>query len=240
MLKYATIVIFILLAVVFYYFSFAETDSSQIFLTVSTFLFAIFAGFFIARQGSRYSQIRDQITTFDGEMSSTYRCFGHLSQSSQEQVKKIITTHYQTIVEKKAWDYHFTHKSNTLTAINQLLHQETDKKNLKSLQHLAVQRILVSLEKCQIARKSMIALHQERIPKFQWIVIYILAIILLTTLSLIPSQHLLIASILKAAFATLIFSVLILLNNFDRLQFFEKTIGEKSAQDILNIFSGKR
>ena len=61
---------------------------SQVFLTIATFSFTIFTGFFIARQGNRYSRVRDQITTFAGEMSSLYRVFGHFGPKVQEEAKK--------------------------------------------------------------------------------------------------------------------------------------------------------
>lgn len=119
MLKYLAIILFIVLSTVYYFISFGANNSSQIFLTISTFLFAIFAGFFISRQGSRYSAIRDQIAKFDGEMSSIFRQFGHLSIKAQDKAKEIIKKHYQKILTNKAWDYHFLHKSNTITSLHE-------------------------------------------------------------------------------------------------------------------------
>lgn len=240
MLKYFTILIFAGLSLSYYFIPFGAEDLSQVFLSISTFLFAIFTGFFIARQGRRYSAIRDRITQFDGEMSSIYRQFGHLSSQSQEEVKKIIKNHYGLILENKAWDYHFVNKSSTLISIHELIERTTKDQKLPTLKNFAVQRILVALQTLQGTRKSMVALHSERIPKFQWVLVYFLAAILLSTVSVIPSHLLLFGAILKAAFGSAVIFVIILLHEFDRLRFFEKTIGEHSAQDILDIFSGKK
>ena len=139
MLKYIAVIIFLVLSSVYYLIPFNTSESSQIFLSVSTFLFAIFTGFFIARQGKRYSSIRDQITKFDGEMSSIYRQFGHLG--------KINSKHYKLILEKQAWDYHFVNKSTTLIAIHELVEKTTKNKKLASLKNLALQRILFGLER---------------------------------------------------------------------------------------------
>jgi hypothetical protein len=215
-------------------------ESQNIFLTIATFLFAIFTGFFIARQGKRYSTIRDQITNFDGEMSAIFRNFGHFSKNTQEKAKKIIKNHYTKILNNKAWDYQFTHKSTTLVSLHELCEKTTKNKALPSLQHLALQRILEALRNLQKIRKNMISLHNERIPAFQFVLVYFLAIILLITVSIIPSTQYLLGSILKGAFSSSIIFVIILLHEFDRLKFFEGTIGENSAQDILNIFAGKR
>ncbi len=240
MMKYLTIIIFLVLSIVYYFTSFGSEDYSQVFLTISTFLFAIFTGFFISRQGMRYSAIREQITKFDGEMSSIYRKFGHLGKEPQESVKEIIHDHYEKILTHGAWDYHFVNPSNTITACHQLLESTTKEKSLQTLQSFATQRILVSLENLQVARKSMVALHQERIPRFQWVLVYFLAAVLLIAVSTIQTEGFLLGSILKGAFSSSALFVVILLNAFDKLRFFEGTIGEKSAMDILEIFTGKK
>ena len=239
-LKFLVLVIFIGLSTTYYFIPLKIENSSQIFLTIATFLFAILTGFFISRQGSRYSSIRDQITKFDGEMSSIFRQFGHLGLNAQTKAKKIIKDHYTKIINNKSWDYHFIHKSNTLTFFHQLSESVAKDKPLPSLKHLALQRVLTALESLQVVRKKMIALHNERIPIFQWILIYFLAIILLIAVSVIPSQQFLLGAILKGAFGSTIIFILILLYKFDKLKFFEGTMGEKSAQDILDIFEGKK
>ena len=240
MLKYLAIIIFAAFLVLYFFFPFGSEDYSQVFLTISTFLFAIFTGFFISRQGKRYSNIRDQITKFDGEMSSMYRQFGHLGQSAQNEAKKIIKNHYETILANQAWDYHFVNPSVTITSLHKLSEEVIKDKSLPSLKHLALQRILTALETLQVVRKNMIALHTERIPRFQWVLVYFLAIILFVAVSTIPSAGFVLGTLLKSAFASSVIFVVILLSQFDRLKFFEGTIGESSAKDVLDIIEGRK
>ena len=237
---YLTPFIFIFLSILYFYIPFGYLDYYKTLLTISTFLFSIFTGFFISRQGSRYSDIRDRITEFDGIMSSLYRQTRHLGKEAQEKIKKIIEKHYKQIIKNQAWDYNFTHKSTTLTDVHNLLEKTVGEKKLPSLGHAAINRIMAGLLILQQIRKSMIALHKERIPQFQWILLYFLAAVLFLSLSMMPTQGLVYASLLKGAFASSIIFVFVLLKKFDRLDFFEKTIGEESAQDILDIFSGKK
>lgn len=243
MLKYITVIIFVgLLALYFFAAPISGIDIalSRTFLTIATFLFAIFTGFFISRQGIRYSSIRDQITTFDGSMSAMYRFAGHLGDEFQGEVKKIIKNHYETILQNKAWDWHFNHKSTTISSIHFLLEEKIKDQALPTLRNFAVQRILINLRALQVARKNMVALHTERIPSFQWVLIIFLAAMLLVTVSTIPSFQFFLGALLKAAFGTAVIFVVILLNELDKLRFFEGMMGERSAQDILDIFSGKR
>lgn len=240
MLIFFILIFFIGSSVLCYLINFNYIESYQVFLTVSTFLFATFTGFFISRQGKRYTNIRNQITSFDGEMSGIYRQFGHLDKEAQKKTKKIIASHYKIILENKAWDYHFMNKSTTLISINNLLDETAENKSLKSLKNLALREILCSLQRLQVIRKKMIALHNERIPMFQWIIVIFLAIVLVVSLLAIPSQYLVVSSLLKGSFATAIISVLILLDRLNRLKFFNDTVGEESAQDVLNIFAGNK
>lgn len=228
------------LTVLYYFFDLPVLPSEQLFLTIATFLFAIFTGFFIARQGNRYSAIRDRIAQFDGELSSINRHFAHFGAPAQRAVQGIIKKHYQAILNHHAWDYHFTHKTTTLTDIHTLAQRVAGTKPLPSLKHLALQRILTGLEVCQISRKGMVALHRERIPLFQWTLVYFLGAILLMTISTIYSQGELVASVFKAASGSAVILVIALLHEFDQLHFFEGIVGKKSAQDILDIMSGRR
>lgn len=239
-LKYFSVVLFVVLIFLYYFIAFFTQEIDKVFLTIATFLFAIFAGFFISRQGSRYSSIREKIATFDGNMSTIYRVSGHLGTDAQAQVGEIIKAHYQKILEAKAWDYHFTHKSSTLTSLHGIMEKTVGGKALVSLQNMALAQIFGSLRDAQLVRKNMVALYQERIPRFQWVLISFLAVILLLVLLSIPSYHALFNSLLKSAFTYAIIVVVILLYQLDRLQFFEGTIGETSAQDVVSIIDGKK
>lgn len=240
MLKYLVIIIFVAFLILYFFFPFGSEDYSQVFLTISTFLFAIFTGFFISRQGRRYSAIRDHITRFDGEMSALYRQCGHLGSDVQEEASEILKDHYSRILTNRAWDFHFVNPSNTLTSLHQLAERKTKDQPLQSLKHLALQRVLTALEVAQVTRKGMIALYHERIPKFQWALVYFLTFILFIAVSTIPSVGFLLSTVLKSAFASSVIFVVILLSQFDQLKFFEGTIGENSAKDVLDILKGEK
>lgn len=239
-LKYLIFIVFIGVSFLSYFYLFGGKEVDKTFLTISTFLFSIFTGFFISRQGTRYMTIREKIANFDGNMSAIYRGSGHLGVDIQNKIGEIIKKHYEAIIENKAWDYHFTHKSSTITSIHGILEESLKDQALTSLKNDIVIRITTALHDVQLIRKNMVALYQERTPFFQWLLIGILGLILLITLMTIPSQGYLLGSLLKGAFGASVISVLILLLQLDRLQFFEGTMGENSASDVVNIIAGKK
>jgi len=165
--KYGIILLYIIIFVFFYYYPIQIKTVNNIFLTISTFLFTIFTGFFISRQGSRYTKIREIVANFDGEMSALYRYAGYFSKDFSEKIGSIIKKHYQTILDHNAWDYHFVNKSETITNIHEVMQNSLKDQNLPSLTNQAVTNIFRSLGNLQMLRKQMIMLHQEHIPKFE-------------------------------------------------------------------------
>lgn len=231
--------VFALLTVAYHFLSpRIESDTGGLLLTISSFLFAIFTGFFMSRQSERYSAIREYIADFDGSLTALYRNFGHLSKDLQDRAADIIRRHYEAIVKNKAWDWHFVNKSNTITSLHGVLDDTAPIDTSHALKAQAVEGVRIALDRLQVVRKNMVTLHVERIPHFQWTLIYILAAILLTSISGIPSS--IFGSVLKGAFGTSVLLILMLLNDFDRLKFFEGAIGTSSAQDILGILEGKK
>lgn len=233
------LIIFIILSVVFYIFPFKSDLDFKLFLTIATFLFAIFSGFFIARQGTRYGAIRDVLTKFDGNMSFIYRASSHFGKE-QKEIEEILRKHYTPILELKAWHYPFTHKTTTITDLHSFCQKVVGEKNLASLQSAVLTQIMISLRECQGLRKNMVALYVERIPRLQWLLLSLLVVVILSNLLMFSSYFEFLSSLLKGVFGTILVFVLIFLRKLDRLEFFEGVIGENSARDVLNIIEGKR
>lgn len=232
--------LFIFITYIYYNYSFGAGNTDKIFITITTFFFSIFTGFFITRQGNRYTKIREIISTFDGKMSGAYRVAGNLSPSVQNKIGVIISDHYKKIIETKMWNYHFVNKSNTISSIHKVLEDEVGNNKQETLRNQSVGRILANIGDCQVLRKNMIMLFQERIPSFQWFLICFFVIILLSAISVIPSFGFLLGSALKSAFVISILSVVIILRNLDNLHLFENFIGENSARDVVDLIEGNK
>lgn len=238
--QFSIIVFFLLLAFAYYLIPDDKIIVDKTFLSLSTFLFAIFAGFFISRQGTRYSDIRRLMADFDGTMSSTYRAAGHFDEETQKEVGEIIIAHYKPILESGEWDYSFTHKTSTLTNLNLLFNKSIKEKGMEGIKGPAITRIFLGFHGAQLIRKNLVSLREERVPGFQWILIYIITIVLFLAVSAIPSKSLIIGSLIKSAFISSIFVVIIMLKKLDKLELFEGNIGAHSAEDVINIIEGKK
>lgn len=231
---------FIVLTFVYYFIPDLNLNVDKVFLTLSTFLFTILAGFFVSRQSSRYSDIRRMMADFDGIMSSVYRNSSYFGEDTQKEVGEIIVAHYKPIIESKEWDYSFTHKTSTITNLHNLLKKTVSEKGTDGIKGSVAGNIVSALHSAQLIRKNMVSLREERVPSFQWFLIYVITIVLFMAVSIIPSVGLLTGSVIKSAFIVSVFVVIMMLKKLDKLQLFEGAIGAHSAQDVIDIINNKK
>ena len=221
------------------FFDLSSYQLDKVYLTVSTFLFSIFNGFFISRQSSRYSEIRSNLSRFDADMSIVFRESSHLTKEEHTYFGEIIRGYYLSIIKSKDWAYYFTHKSTLLTSLHVYL-EKCGEVSMDKVRGESIRKILGVLDDIQIIRKVLVSLKEETIPGFQQFFIYLLAVILFLAVMTLPSQGLVLAALLKSVYMITIITVVILLKKFDNLTLFEGTIGEHSARDVLSIIDGEK
>jgi hypothetical protein len=213
-------------------------ELDRAFLTTSTFLFSIFTGFFISQQVSRFNAVRESVTAFDGKLSNIYRTSAHISSELQNAMGERIVRHYTEILNAQQWDLHYNNRSTTLTDLHALLDTYVTEEDVTKLANQSLGSIIKGLEECQGLRKRILALREERIPNEQWLLIGFFALVLLLSVTTLPSQGLLFPAIMKSAFFASVSAVLIILYRLTNLQFSETLMGEISARDVLAIIRG--
>lgn len=222
------------------YVDFAGYQIDRVYLTVSTFLFSVFNGFFISRQSNRYTEIRNGLSRFDANMSIIFRESTHLSKDEHETITRMIREYYSTALKHKDWSYYyFTHKSTLITQLHEYV-QVCANNGLDGLRGEVLKNILRTLDDVQVTRKLLVSLKEETIPKLQQFFIYVLALILFLAILTLPSKGLVLASLIKSVYIISVITVVVLLKKFDNLTLFEGTIGDHSAKDVLSIIDGKR
>ena len=238
-LTLSLLVLFVLFFFFNGFFDFSNSQLDKIYLTVSTFLFSIFNGFFISRQSSRYSEIRSNLSRFDADMSIIFRESSHLTKEEHTYFGNVIRDYYMKILSSKDWSYYFTHKSDLLTKLHVYLNG-CGEVGMDKIRGEAQRKILGTLDDVQMIRKLLVSLKEETIPRFQQFFIYVLATILFLAIMTLPSKGLVVASILKSVYMVTVISVVILLKKFDDLTLFEGVIGEHSARDVIGIIDGEK
>jgi hypothetical protein len=173
-------------------------------------------------------------------MSALYRSVIIFGSPAQQEVADVLRKHYTAILKHQAWDWHLTHKSSTITTLGVIIRTHAKKTQWPSFAHNSILSMIERIGELQIERKKMAAIRVERIPFIEWIIIYILALILIGSLLLHAPDTSFILSSFKGFFSTIIIFLVIVLHELDTLKLFETTIGGASAQDVLNILDKKR
>jgi|SaaInlStandDraft_5_1057022.scaffolds.fasta_scaffold132586_1 hypothetical protein len=240
--KYILLLLFILcLSLCYYFFNIDLEIQTGNLLTISTFLFAIFTGFFIYQQYERYANLRHALAEMDGEVTNIFRMSGHFGEKFKKKIGEHFKKKYKEIVDSKTWNVYIKNKSNVISFVHDAIEPFSKQGQLPTIVSMASDRIFDSLRELQRNRKLQIALELETMPFFHWLILYILATVLLVTLSLsFNTQFNLFFSILKAIFASSVFLVLFLLKHLENLDFFEVNLGEGTAKDFLDIFANKK
>lgn len=213
--------------------------SPNIYITIATFLFAIFLSYFIRRQSVRYNKIREQVAINDGHFSVVYRLFFYLSPACQAKAGQIIKKHFNNIIAHHDWMYNIKHKSTTLTDLNNLAADEVRGKKLSTLQAQTLRQIQSSLAALQITRKVIWTLYQEKLTRGQWILIDFLTLILLVTISFIQDSGWMIYAI-KVLFGFVVVLVVSLLYKLDNFLLFKDFYGKQSSLDVIKIIEGEK
>jgi hypothetical protein len=216
-----------------------ESDIFSTFLSVSTFLFAIFTGFFISRQGRRYNAMRDAIANFDGETSSLFRIADLLPKKKMNEIKTIVKEEYKAMKNETHWEYSFLKKTTFMTDITKII-ASMHKHDLDQVSITAIRRVASSINKMQLIRKRIIVLGKERIPRVQWALIISLALIIIVLIASVNYHLIIFTTLLKTLFSTIVVLVLLMLYQFDQLVFYEDEIGLTTAKDVLEIINEKK
>jgi hypothetical protein len=210
-----------------------ELDVASELMVASVFFFALFSGFFIARQNDRYTRIVDIIAERDGLFSYIYRVFGMVPRI-QSEMRIIMKNHYQKILESNNWAHNEFNPSNTITRLTKSMSSLTSEEADQIDGYSPYDGIWDAIGQLQQNRKKIIAAYKEKMLLFQWVLIYVFAGFVILSFAFLKTD-LLFVDILKIIFGTAVFLVVILIKQLNDLSIFGKDFSKHIAQDVINI-----
>jgi hypothetical protein len=210
-----------------------ELDIASELMVASVFFFALFSGFFIARQNDRYSRIVEIIAERDGLYSYLYRVFGIVPRM-QDEMREIIKNHYIKILDSNNWAYNEFNPSTTITSLTKTMGSMTKKEADKIDAVNPFDGIWDAILQLQQNRKKIIATHNERLLMFQWILIYVFAGLVILSFAFFPTDFILV-NVLKIVFGTAVFLVILLIKQLNDLSIFGKNFSRNIANDVIRV-----
>lgn len=210
-----------------------ELNIASELMIASVFFFALFSGFFIARQNDRYTRIIDIIAERDGLFSYLYRVFG-LVPRIQSEMREIIKKHYTKILKSNNWAHNEFNPSTTITQLTQTMGSIKKKEADQIDGHSPYDGIWDAILQLQQLRKKIIAAYNERLLLFQWILICVFAGLVILSFHFLQTDYILI-DVLKIIFGTAVFLVVMLIKQLNDLSIFGKDFSRHIAHDVLRI-----
>lgn len=149
-------------------------EQAELVLTVSTFLFAILAGFFISRSSSRYDQMREQVANEDALLISFYRTSIFLGKQFQNKVRTILDKYYIKVFDYKLGE----HYKSTSGYISELYEELKKIKITKGHKEQMFDDVVLTLNEIEGARNKSSVVGFLKLTRGHWAILISLACII--------------------------------------------------------------
>ena len=210
------------------------SNEVEIVLTVSTFLFAILAGFFISRLNSRHDEIRQIVGREDATMLSFYKTAETCNKKLAEELKGILDNYYVIIYDFKMSDYPYKQTSKYFIQLWDTVNKYHNKKKDES----AYSQLLYLLAEIEEARNSAAVVVTERMTVGQWWALIVLAAVVLFSIFYLKSSAIY-SHVITVLLSTVLVLVLLIMRDLENLFLGGQTVLEESGEEIFE-FIGKR
>jgi len=208
----------------------------ELVLTISTFLFAILTGFFIARLSSRFDSIRITVAEEDAKMLSLYRTSEAFGKQFSNKVATEIDSYYIISYDFSLSDSDKATKANGryITQLWKLIHSVKKKDPSGAYQNMMGQMTAIEL-----TRKKAAAISKEKLGAGQWTTLILLTGIILTSVNYIKTDSLY-SIIISILLATILVLVLLIMRDLQNLMLGGVSLLEESGQLILEEIGKQR
>jgi len=198
---------------------FTPGEDINLILTVSTFLFGIFSGFFISNRWSRYSRIKTLLTNETGVLISVYILSKIIG---KEFAKKIANLIDKYLIEAFLYEiYEYNEKTDEL--FYKFLYTVKDIRPKTIQQKEAISQIIKIMGGTPSGREETYFLEKTKLPKFMYWVIWILAAIIIFCLFYIRTGSIT-YSFITILLSTSVILVVLVLRDLDNLRWDEKVL----------------
>ncbi len=229
-----TIIAFIVFAFIYIYtpVDLISLPGTEVILTISTFLFAIIAGFFISRLSSRFDSIRSLVAQEDALLLSIYKTSQFFGAAFSKRIASLIDKYYI-----EAYDVPLTKYVYMKNAVFYMsMWDEARKLKKKGLDSL-LQTFMNQLQSLESSRNTASVISRETMGLGHWIILIVLVFIILISLSILRTNE--IASIMiSILFSSALILILLIMRDLQNFMLGGQQIVEDSGQEVLG-FIGK-
>lgn len=206
---------------------FISPDLGGTVLTITTFLFGIIAGFYIAVTAGDYNSVKNVLSDETGGLISLYQTVLVYDRPSAEKLDSLIDEYIRRQFDYEIMDY----TKNTIPEFEKI------KKVIQGLpvkqdQSSVYQGIISTLDLVIGTRQKMIVLGTKSLSKFQWGVLWLLAALVIVSLYGLRTGEIFF-DIVAVAVSGVIILILSLIRDLDTYIWNEKSFGFDIFESVL-------
>lgn len=229
--KGATFAFIIFIIAVIYLPGVGPSEEVENILTISTFLFAILAGFFISRLSTRFNEIRKLVGEEDALFLSFYKTSQIYGKDFTNKIRELIDKYYVVCYDGiVGFQYKPTVKY-FLQMWDELL------KLKKYRKESSYQTLLDNLNDLEKTRNLSSVTYEEKLGAGQWIILIFLAGIILFSIFYLKTDALY-SRVITVLLSTVLVLVLLIARDLQNLMLGGKPLLEESGQEVFE-FIGK-
>ncbi len=213
-----------------------NAEGVELILTVSTFLFAILAGFFLSRLNSRYDQIRETVSSEDAIWASLYNVASFYGDKFVKKLEDIIDKYYIVAFDYDVGNY-YKHNMSSFRSVYDELKKVDLKSNLKK--NDLFDDMLSLLSQIEEKRNKSSVLAKEKLTTGQWMVLLSLSMIIIYCVFVLRTPDIY-SQCTAVVFSTAMILVMLILRDLQNLNHGGETIAVESGQEIFELIGRTR
>lgn len=209
----------------------------ELILTVSTFLFAILAGFFISRLNSRYDKIISFINDEDSYWLSFYRSSLVIGGKFVDKIRDEIDKYYIAAYDSEVGNYYYKQTAKNLENVYKELYKLKLSSSPKA--ESAFGNMLNYLTSIEIARNQSSVSTRERLTAGHWLILLLLASIIVFCMFFLdlPQPY---SQILTVLLSTVLVLVLLIIRDLQNLKLGGYALSIESGQEVFEYIGKLR
>tara|TARA_Y100000310_G_C20676511_1_gene813393 strand:+ start:1337 stop:2197 length:861 start_codon:yes stop_codon:yes gene_type:complete len=205
-------------------------EGIDIILTISTFLFAIYSGFFMSRLNDRYEDIEGYYTSEDAKLLSFSRDSLSISKKLGNKVKEILDEYYILVFDLYDTERYYKGTAKAFVRLYDMLSTV----NKKKLTEEPFDDMYVLLSEIEENRNKAAEELSKEISKGQWASLIVLGSTIIVSIFLLRTDAI-IFLILSALFSSVVIIILLTMRDLENLKLGGHSIAQESAHDNLDF-----
>lgn len=206
-------------------------------VTISTFLYAVLAGFFLDRAKTRFNRVREIVSAEDALWLSLNEISSFFGKSFEKKFTKIIDRYYIASYDYYLENY-YQPTSEILSEAYDLL-DTVEAKSSKGAQQDLFDDAVLFLSEIEEKRNESNTVTSEGIGSVQWIILASLSVIMIISIFTFRTDDLF-SLITTVVFSTALLLILTILRDLHTFNYGGSRLLEESGQEVLEAIGAGR